>query len=146
MADGCIRSKPGDYQIELSLKAEDEQHLYKFRKFINNNNKVSFREKQKAYRYCFRSKQIHADLIKLGCVPRKSTILEFPSQSQVSDDFLFPFLRGYFDGDGSLWFEGKTKGISILSSKPFLEGLQKRYLLLREKTLWLNHSSSPNGA
>lgn len=102
MADGSVRSKPGDFQIELSLKAEDEQHLYKFRDFINNKNKVAYREKQKAYRYCFRSKQIHKDLIKLGCVPRKSVILEFPNQEQVPDKFLLPFIRGYFDGDGSL--------------------------------------------
>lgn len=145
-ADGTIRSKPKDYQIELCLKEEDFNHLVKFRKFIGNNNKISYREKQKAFRYCFRSKQIHKDLCKLGCVPRKSLILKFPTKEQVPDAFLNDFIRGYFDGDGCLCFSKNRYTIEIISSKDFLLGLQQRYSLFSDRKIYLKHRESPDGA
>ena len=125
-ADGTVRSKPGDNQIELGLQKEDYQHLVKFRNFIGNNNKIAFREKQQSYRYCFRSKKIKQDLIKLGCVPNKSLILKFPTKKQVPDDLLRHFVRGYTDGDGCLCVTKGKMHYELLGTKDFLEGLQKR--------------------
>lgn len=125
-ADGCIHSGAGDYRIELGLAEKDFHHLEKYRSFIGKNNKISHRDGTNSYRFNFRDKTVHADLINLGCTPRKSLTLCFPTKEQVSNKFLFPFLRGYFDGDGSFWYENRF-GLNILSSKNFLEGLKKRY-------------------
>ena len=43
------------------------------------------------------------DLINLGCIPNKSLILLPP---KLKDEFISHFIRGYFDGDGSI---GKYK-------------------------------------
>lgn len=126
-ADGCLHSGKGDYRIELGLKEEDYHHLEKYRDFIGKNNKISHRDDSNSYRFNFRDKKVHADLIKLGCTPRKSLTLQFPTEQQVSDELLLPFLRGYFDGDGSFWYENKI-GLNILSSKDFLNGLKQRYI------------------
>ena len=45
---------------------------------------------------------MYNDLIKQGCVPRKSLILTFPNTNQVPENLINHFIRGYFDGDGSI--------------------------------------------
>jgi hypothetical protein len=138
-ADGTIRSKEGDNQIELSLQERDYQQIANFRNFIGNDNKIAYREKQKAYRYCFRSAQIKKDLINLGCVPNKSLILTFPTEEQVPNKFLNDFIRGYFDGDGWLGKDKYKYSIEILGTEYFLSGLQKRYPLFYGRKLYINN-------
>ena len=145
-ADGCVHSGNGDFRIELGLKAEDYHHLEKFKKFIGKNNKISWRASTKSYRFNFRDKKIHSDLIRLGCVPKKSLILNFPNESQVPDNLLKHFIRGYFDGDGSFWFEGKQFGLNILSSSSFLNGLKKRIKIFSDISIYPVHYERPNGA
>lgn len=136
-ADGCVSYQDWNNQIELSLQERDLHHLEKFRNFIGNDNTLAYREKQKAYRYCFRSKQIKQDLIALGCVPRKSLILTFPTKEQVPDNMLKHFVRGYIDGDGCLFIasRSKTMKIEVLGTVDFLSGLQERCELFQSKIL-----------
>ena len=61
---------------------KDLKHIEKFKDFIGLDNKISYREKTKSYRYSFKSIPCKADLIKQGCVPKKSLILKFPSEQQ----------------------------------------------------------------
>lgn len=46
------------------------------------------------------SKKLVQSLTRIGCTPRKSLTLEFPNC--IHDEFLSHFIRGYFDGDGSI--------------------------------------------
>ncbi len=143
-ADGCVHNGSNyDYKIELSLKEEDINHLIKFKQFVGKDNKIAKRIKTKAVRYSFRNKKVWQDLINLGCIPNKSLILQFPTQEQVSDEFLHPFLRGYFDGDGSFWYENKF-GMNLLSSKDFLNGLKERYTLFKDLTIYPIHYDRPD--
>jgi intein-encoded DNA endonuclease-like protein len=141
-ADGTVRSREGDNQIELSLQESDYNHLEKFRKFIENNNKIAYRKKQKAYRYCVRSKQIKQDLIKLGCTPKKSLTLIFPTKEQVPDQYLRHFVRGYTDGDGSLCVTKGKMHYELLGTENFLIGLQERTNDLFNATIHINHPGS----
>ena len=127
-ADGCVASADWNNQIELNLQKCDYNHLVKFRNFIGNENQIVYRQDTKSYRYRFRCKKIKQDLIKLGCTPRKSLTLKFPTKKQVPDKFLKHFVRGYIDGDGSLYIHKKdnTFHCEILGTKDFLFGLQKR--------------------
>lgn len=140
-ADGTVRSKNNDNQIELSLQERDYHHLEKFRNFIGNNNKIAWREKTKSYRYCFRSKQIKQSLINKGCVPKKSLILKFPTKEQVPDSLLKHFVRGYTDGDGCLYVSKGKMHYELLGTKDFLIGLQSRVGLF-QGTIYLNHKNS----
>lgn len=141
-ADGTVRSKKGDNQIELSLQEQDYEHLVKFRKFIGNNNKIAFREKQKAYRYCVRSRQIKNDLIKLGCVPNKSLILKFPTKKQIPDSLLKHFVRGYTDGEGCLCITHGKMHYELIGTQDFLSGLKKRVGLFQGATIYIKHKDS----
>lgn len=124
-ADGCIHSSKNI--IELSLKPGDVYHLIKFKKFIGANNKISISKNR--CRYTFSSGKIKSDLIRHGCGPNKSLILEFPNQSIFQNNKIVDFIRGYFDGDGCITYD-KRKGniikpiVSIVGTISFLSGIQ----------------------
>ena len=126
-ADGCVHSNSN----EISITLKDRDHLEKFRKAIKSNNKIGesidkrFSSMPKIYHFSIKDKQLKSDLIKWGCVPNKSlTLTKIPN---IPRDFVSHFIRGYFDGDGSLhWLNGtKNFRISFVGTAPFLKDIQK---------------------
>jgi hypothetical protein len=124
-ADGYISSATNI--IELCLKAEDKEHIQKFKSFLNHVNKIGEKniklneENYKAYRISFNDKIMKQDLINKGCTPNKSLTLTFPKENQVPNYLIRHFVRGYIDGDGSLIYTNKTFKIEVLGTKSFLE-------------------------
>ena len=102
-ADGTISShsvgKKPRYQFELSLSLKDKSHLDKFNVFMRyKGNNVKYNSYR--CRWVINNKHLWETLNSLGCVPNKSLILQFPKYLERQ---LIPhFIRGYFDGDGSL--------------------------------------------
>ena len=119
-ADGSVGSK--ENKIELGLAEKDLKHLEKFKNFMEINNKISYRENSKSYRLSFRSDNCKADLIKQGCLPKKSLILNFPNENQVPKNLMKHFIRGYFDGDG--WFTNTDScfQVGIIGTENFIKG------------------------
>ena len=119
-ADGSVSST--DNRIELGLAEKDLKQIEKFRDFIGINNKISYRPTTKSYRYSFKSVLCKADLIRQGCVPKKSLILKFPTEDQVPQNLIRHFIRGYFDGDG--WFTNTEDcfQVGIIGTKDFIKG------------------------
>ena len=55
------------------------------------------------YKFSINSKKLSKRLSELGAPPRKSLILKFPNKDIFkSEDLIRHFIRGYFDGDGSI--------------------------------------------
>lgn len=134
-ADGYIDKKNS---IRVNLKREDENHCQKFLDAIGaTNHKLIYSEKRVGektfYQACaaIRDNQMVKDLANLGCVNKKSLILQFPSEEQVPSTLTSHFIRGYFDGDGSLHFTqcGHAKKpnyrISFVGTQSFLIKLQE---------------------
>lgn len=135
-ADGCVTNKKKRHCVELSLKASDTEHLYKFNDFLGINRKLN-RVKIgnvncgdvvcKRCRISISSVHLCESLEKLGCVPQKSLILKFPDKSIFKyPELVYDFIRGYVDGDGSIRVTGKlfyTIYLRILGTKEFLDGL-----------------------
>ena len=125
-ADGYVEYEGNG--IELSLQLSDKIDLEKFNKFIQRTDIV----KSDSYRcrVCFRNKKMHSDLIKLGCTPRKSLTLTFPSEKQVPRYLTNHFLRGYVDGDGCLYISRHKNSsrtypaLNILGTEKFLLEIQ----------------------
>ncbi len=117
MADGCITSniKNGPpNRLEINLKDSDESHLKKFITSIKGTQKVLIRkihDKRGFYtqRATVRinSVKISRDLIKLGVVQNKTGKEFIPN---IDDRLLWHFVRGFFDGDGSIT---KTKNTTF---------------------------------
>ena len=135
-ADGCIGKNRS--QIELQLSKKDKVHVYKFRDFIKSTHKISLKNNKlgSSYRIIIEDENMHRDLIKLGCTPRKSLTLKFPTEEQVPKSLLPHFIRGYFDGDGGFSNTGKTLCVNILGTKEFLEGLKKEVVILNNKKIY----------
>jgi hypothetical protein len=120
-ADGCItkfykQNHNGEKVVrsmscELGLKREDKVHLENFVKALNSNLKIQDRKsklKDKIYysnRVVVNSTQFCKNLIEKGCLPKKSLILRFPDEEIVNESLLRHFIRGYFDGDGCVFYK-----------------------------------------
>jgi hypothetical protein len=127
-ADGYVATKNNSYLLELTLKSDDLEHLNKFKSALCPENKIyakTIRFKNKTYSACRISvcnKQIVADLIQLGCVNCKSSILVFPT---IPTNLNRHFIRGYFDGDGNVGKYNNKLMFSISSgSFDFLVSIQ----------------------
>ena len=127
-ADGCVYSN----NYEISINITDKEHIEKFKQAIGAiNHKITktndkrFKNAKTLYQFAIKDKQLHQDLIKWGCVPQKSLILnKIPN---IPRDYVSHFLRGYFDGDGSLHYLKGTNNfrISFVGTKDFLNDIQK---------------------
>lgn len=103
-ADGCNSLKYR--RVSISLQEEDCDILDLFKTHIGSNVPLEFLKRKDSkhknqYRLSISNKKLTEQLNSLGCVPRKSLILVFPNylQDEVNTRH---FIRGYFDGDGSL--------------------------------------------
>lgn len=101
-ADGYMTS---DKSYRVAFFSIDEDHLKNMAKVLNYNAPVKqFRRNGKPsgiYNLTFRSKIFFNSLKSLGGICRKSFTMQFP---KIPHNFLSDFIRGYFDGDGSVHF------------------------------------------
>lgn len=131
-SDGCISRT----SLRLSLQEEDGYILDKFLKVIESESKlydvIPKKESHKNQKLVSISNiKLVNDLFKLGVTKKKSLTIKFPNDEQVPEEFLNHFIRGIFDGDGSVFkyerlINGKKyieSGVSIISSNNFIKGL-----------------------
>lgn len=130
MADGCLYKREGhQYSIKISLNINDIEHLNKFKKAINGNNKIlKTIRKTDGREYC--SIELVSDimggaLIKYGCSQRKTNNITFYNFN--NDELIFGYLNGYIDGDGSIQ-KCKDRNVyryrlSIVGTKDFIYGV-----------------------
>lgn len=135
-ADGYISSTNNTF--EISLKGSDKEHLDKFNKFMKHKdrNHVKLGKVNCGETICERCRWFVTDkhlwniLNSYGCTPNKSTTLQFPLITIFKYDHLVRhFIRGYFDGDGSLSrYLHKTivsPHIELLGTPEFLNMVEK---------------------
>ena len=131
-ADGYISSR--DNGFELSLSAEDTEHLVKFNTFMQHNKdnvkigKVKCGDKEfTRCRWGIVNKHLWNTLNDYGCVPKKSNILEFPNLNIFQNrELVIAFIRGYFDGDGCITaYTNRKLKTSFLGTESFLTTLKQ---------------------
>ena len=131
-ADGNINK--AERTLTINLQGKDNSHLVKLNKCINGNFPVKVFEQKhgdKSYLMCqilVYSTKMAKDLINNGVFPNKTEKSQFPV---LRDDLVRHFIRGYFDGDGTVCERKHKKGQSDLAcsftcgSLPFLEKLRE---------------------
>lgn len=146
-ADGYIETKGNGVGLSISLK--DQDHLEKYNKFLGYDGGMIVSTSHQ-----FGSRSIYnknGEIIKMistvihnnflwkalnnkGCVPNKSLILNFPEEKIFNNDnkLILAFIRGYFDGDGTLgkYQHSKTntnkeESLIFVGTLPFLKGIEK---------------------
>jgi intein-encoded DNA endonuclease-like protein len=136
-ADGNLtEGKRGNYYIEFT--SCDKIILEKIKLLLDSTHKITGRKRKREWRVAYRlqigNKNMFSDLTKLGITTKKSKALKLPS---VPPKYFRDFLRGYFDGDGSVTFgyfkrsDRKSKSPILLTrfssgSEEFLSALQRK--------------------
>ncbi|MBE3094324.1 MAG: hypothetical protein IMZ52_04775 [Actinobacteria bacterium] len=101
----------------FKLTSIDNEHLNKIKLLMKSKHKL-WKDKTDCYALAFCSSKIYDRIVELGGCERKSLVAKFPF---VPDEFVRHFIRGYFDGDGSVYFGGsKVPFASFLGTKDFL--------------------------
>lgn len=117
-ADGYNSESRGN--VSISLTQNDREILEKINNCLESNRPIRTQiVKSSLYNtqpYCeltFYNKHFSERLAIIGCPQKKSHILKFPSFSIVPEYLIHHFIRGYFDGDGSVSFINKNKNSNI---------------------------------
>lgn len=96
-ADGCICHSYGSgYRFRITQKSDDEYILKEIGALMGTHRPL-YNCHEGYKELSINSKTIYQDIVHLGGKERKSIDVEFPL---VPKDYLFDFIRGYFDGDG----------------------------------------------
>lgn len=105
-ADGYIGK---NNEIEIALQERDRNHLEKFKRDINSNHKIGTKcvtrngKVFRANRISIKDTQLAQALQRLGVINAKSCIVEMPDLPSL--EMYRHFLRGYFDGNGSVVYQ-----------------------------------------
>ena len=97
-ADGYMRVEKS-YRILIT--SNDRQILYDIRSTMKSNHPIRKAKRDQSLNISFHSKHLYEKLQELGGLRRKSKKMKFPC---VPKTYLRDFVRGYFDGDGSVFF------------------------------------------
>lgn len=163
MADGGLfyNKTSGAYQTKLKLKKSDKEILIKIQnKFPFFTEPILEKAEFGAY-YIYRyNKQLFLDLKNNGILERKSyenaNNVFLPNSIINSKLFLFNYLRGLFDGDGSIFQDSKSRiRIDLVGKnenlfKHIVEllknyGIKSNLIYRKDKDYWMIRiSSKPN--
>jgi predicted XRE-type DNA-binding protein len=126
-ADGYVTQ---DRKLGIRISNDDYNHLEKFKNSINSNHKINVyncsggysKSSNKLCQLVLTSEINYLNLVKNGVEPRKSKILKFPDD--LKKELIRHFIRGYFDGDGSVYTSNTSNGVSFVGTERFLESLK----------------------
>lgn len=118
-ADGCIYKGK---IFDITLHNKDKYILKQVAKELEFEGSLYDYVDRQAARINFSCVVIYNDIVSLGGCENKSMVVEFP---KVPNEFLPDFIRGYFDGDGSIMqIKGNRLNSAFTSgSKKFLDQL-----------------------
>lgn len=149
MADGNVRSTNYENALKIKLSVKDELHLVSFYKDISYNGKLNYfkaseiTSKGKTYKTCetvlaqISSKKLTHNLISLGCMPNK-TVVGCQISDKIPQHLLRHFLRGYFDGDGSVVVDKQERKGKVYKAQLSVFLLGDFNFLSQVKTLMIN--------
>lgn len=130
MADGFIQSHihNNSKYIGIALKKEDKKHLEKFKNTINATYKLQeyvqdgYNQNSEKIRILICSSKMYNDLVNLGLSESKTFHESFPN---IPQHLQRHFIRGVFDGDGSIYWNNRDKclGVHICGNKDLLLGI-----------------------
>lgn len=114
----------------VSLNSTDKGMLEAFIKVLNSDYPIYTNERSKknpkwkdTYALRIYDEHLKNTLIKKGVVPNKTKNLSYPKW--LSSELNSHFIRGLFDGDGSVWSSSGRGYFSITGYLPFLEEVQE---------------------
>lgn len=127
--DGNRNKRKDHYQIVLKLQEIDVDILYKIKEIMNYERPLRFWEESKRnpnskdqYSLIIDNKQIATSLEKWGIVPNKTKTLCFPNF--LSDKLIPHFIRGCWDGDGTISHNLKEQKAGFIGTYDMCFGIK----------------------
>lgn len=128
ISDGSITNQPekSKFQLELTLKQEDEDILHLLEQDLGVVNKV-YTSNKNYKRFSLGCKKIILDLEKMGITQKKTFSVQVPI---FNSKYNSSFLRGLFDGDGGFTTYIRSSGqkcceISFCGNENIISWVQK---------------------
>lgn len=123
--DGNLQNTPSR-GLRVSIHSIDLEMLEKVRSLLKSSRKITKRQQsydksKHIYNFDFYRAEMRKDLVSFGLTERKSLTMEFPN---VPDAFKRHFIRGCWDGDGSVFIsQGRLRASYVCGSKAFIQKL-----------------------
>lgn len=125
-ADGYLTN--GYFGIHLSIK--DKYMLEKIKELMGSSHKIVDQVRTEptgslvySSTFSLKNKKIEQDLLDKGVFYRKTKNLKFPTEEQVPQSLVSHFIRGFFDGDGSVYYSNAGITISLLGTYSMMENI-----------------------
>jgi len=129
-ADGSMHYKKAE--MKLPLQESDKHILDTFSKYIKSNKPLRFKKAKQdrwanMYSFIIENRKICADLNNLNVLPKKEDFLNLPNEDIVPKKYLSHFVRGFFDGDGSVYILKKDNypGFAFAGTKEMIYALNE---------------------
>ena len=106
LADGNVhrlKRKTEQYVLQIALKNQDRYIIEHFKREIQSTNAISYYKKRDECHFSISSVEMAYDLMSHGVLPNKSMKEELTDT--VPDELFHHYIRGIFDGDGTVFFE-----------------------------------------
>lgn len=134
-ADGCVYDRENGTQqkmLSIGIHSKDEEMLQLFLNDLESNNPITHHENTSENGVITPVSQIQIvsdkicdDLSKYNIKPRKTWTFK---PKEIPKEYLWHFIRGYFDGDGSISVQGEIHKpsnyqIAFVGNKHFIDWL-----------------------
>lgn len=130
VADGCVQYniEKSRYCLEFCIHKKDIEVLEFIKNELKSNIEIFYAKNNDMIYLKLTSKKICEKLISFGITPQKTGKEILPIG--LPDEFLWDFIRGYFDGDGCISFREKNPRCGSFficcSSKEILTDIQSK--------------------
>lgn len=130
-SDGCLYHHKNDNRqdiLRFTLQKEDGYILERFAKFLETTKPITYHSKMKNGKLCeyasfeISSNKLVGDIIKLGIGFQKTYKNCIPN---IPIKFMPHFIRGYFDGDGSIYKKADRLSDINISISGFYKNLNE---------------------
>lgn len=128
-ADGCMGRVVKTKIFTITQNKKDKYLLEAMLKEIDSDHVLTFTKKDNCCRFTICSETIYNDIIKLGGKERKSFDIKFP---YVPEKYIPDFIRGLWDGDGSVFYSEQKKAYISSYSSASVELINKLYSTLKD--------------
>ena len=140
----------------MQLKLHDEESVNDFKRFVKYEGPIYVVNEKRddkvfiEYQISFVDRIMVKRLIDLGCLPKKTFTLQFPTDEQLPHKYINSFIRGAFDGDGGIYRKKlKNKGMAFefTGTESFLTGIRSvlvEYNIISDKRSYIYSSHAKN--
>lgn len=128
-ADGSLEDASYLRGRYMRVTSTDQDIISKIKRCLDSYHRIvslppSTPRRKRRYLLRIGNHQLYYSLVNRGLYPNKSLTVKFP---EIAAEYLPHFVRGYFDGDGSIILrkEGGIRVIFTCGSKIFLQKMSK---------------------